>query len=111
METAEIIKRIEKDDTCRMTVDEIKGWFGVPMISNSRMSAIRFGRNWDKITYPQNGTDLVLATLDSGIELMDFSPVTKTLCVGLESGHVGFFELELEDGGLDLVLMEEGAKQ
>ena len=89
-----------------MSIDEIEGLFGVPTKWNLRIGDIRLGSDDTKITYHQNGTELALATLDSPIRSMDFSRVTKTLCVGLESGHVGIFELELEDD-LDLVLVEE----
>ena len=77
---------------------------------NLRLGDIRLGSDENKITYHQNDAELVLATMDSPIRSMDFSRATKTLCVGLESGHVGIFELELEDD-LDLVLVEELAKQ
>ena len=106
METVEIVERIEKDHAHWMSVDEIEGLFGVPMHWNLRIGDIRLGSNENKITYHQNGAEVVLATMDSRIWSMDFSRVTKTLCVGLFSGHVGIFELELE-GDLDLVLVEE----
>ena len=106
METVEIVKRIEKQHAYRMSVDEIEDLFGVPMNWNLRIGDIRLASDENKITYHQNGTELVLATLDSGIGSMDFSRFTKSLCVGLESGQVGIFQLELEDD-LDLVLVEE----
>ena len=106
METAEIVKRKEKGDACWMSVDEIEDFFGVPLVSSLRIGDIRLGENQNKTTYHQNDAKLVLATLDSPIRSMDFSRVTRTLCVGLESGQVGIFELELEDD-LDLVLVEE----
>ena len=106
METAEIVKRIETGYADSLSMDELEGLFGVPMNWNLRMGDIRLGRNRNKITYYHNCAKLVLATLDSGIGSMDFSQVPKTLCVGLSSGHVGIFELELEDD-LDLVLLEE----
>ena len=106
METAEIVRQIWKLDADSMSIDEIEDLFGVPMNWNLRIGDIGVGKNLNKITYHQNGAELVLATMDSPIYSMDFSCVTKTLCVGLVSGHVGIFEFELEDD-LDLVLMEE----
>ena len=102
METVEIVKRIEKGEACWMPVDEVEGLFGVPLLSSLRMGGIRLGSDWIKITYHQNGAESVLATMDSAINSMGFSPVTKTLCVGLRSGHVGIFELDH-----DVVLVEE----
>ena len=109
METVETAKRIEKNDVYRMSMDKREELFGVPMIWNLRMGDISLGEDQNKITYHQNGADLVLATLDSNIQSMDFSRVPKTLCVGLEYSHVGIFELDLGDD-LDLILVEEGAK-
>ena len=109
-ETAEMVKRIEKDDAYRMSIDEIEGLLGVAMNWNLRIGDIRLGSDENKITYHQNGTKLVLATLDSAFRSMDFSRVTRTLCVGLKSGHVGIFELELEDD-VDLVLVKELSTQ
>ena len=105
-ENADFVKRIEKEDAYQMSADEIEGMFGVPILSSLRISDIRLGSSWNKITYQQGGTQLVLATMDSRINSMDFSGVTKTLCVGLASGHVGIFELELEDDG-DIVEVEQ----
>ena len=106
METVEIVKRIEKEHTYWMSVDEIEDLFGVPMYCNLRIGGIRLGSDENKIKYHQNGTEVVLAALESVIYSMDFSRVTKTFCVGLVSSHFGIFELELEDD-LDVVLVEE----
>ena len=97
METVEIVKRIEKEHAYRMSIDEIEDLFGAPMNWNLRIGDIRLRSDERNITYHQNGAELVLATLDSPIRSMDFSRVTKTLCAGLPSGHVGIFELELEE--------------
>ena len=110
METVEIVKRIEKEHAYRMSIDEIEDLFGAPMNWNLRIGDIRLGRDENKITYHQNGTELVLATLDSPIRLMEISRITKTLCLSLWFGHAGIFVLELKDD-LDLVLVEEQAKQ
>ena len=106
METIEIVRRIEKGHAYRMSVDEIEGMFGVPINWNLRMGDLRLGSDENKITYHHNGGELVLAALESVIYSMDFSRVTKTLCVGLWSIHVRVFELELGDD-LDVVLVEE----
>ena len=105
-----MVKRIEKKYACWMPVDEIEDLFGVPMSSNLRIGDIRLGSDQSNITYHQNGTELVLETLDSSIQSMDLSQVTESICVGLESGHVGIFGLELEDV-LDLVLVEDLSAQ
>ena len=106
METVEIVERVEKVEADSMSADKIEDLFGVPLLSNLRIGDIRLGSDRNKITYHQNGEELVLAAMDSLIYSMDFSRVTKTLCVGLRSGHVGLFKLELEDD-LDVVLVEE----
>ena len=99
METADVVmvRRIEKDHAYRLPVHEVEELFGVLLISNLRMGDIRLGKNGNKITYQPNNTEFVLATMDSDIKSMDFSSVTKSLCVGLQSGHVGIFKLEPED--------------
>ena len=105
-----MVRRIEQEHAYWMSVDEIEDLFGVPLLSGLRMGDIRLGRNLNTITYHQNDTEFVLATMDSSIGSMDFSRVTHTLCVRLSSGHVGIFALELEDD-LDLGLVEQSTKQ
>ena len=99
MERAEMVMRIEKETAHRMSVDEIEDLFRVPILSRLRIGDARLGRMRNKITCVHNGLELVLATLDSNIELLDFSSASMTLCVGLESGHVGIFRFEPENNG------------
>lgn len=105
-ETAAIVKRINTLFARFMTVELIELSFGVARFSRLPMGDIRLGRSWNKITHEQNGAELVLAALDSNITSRNFSPVTKKLCVGLNSGQVGIFPLELGDDR-DLVEIEE----
>ena len=70
METGEMVKRIEKVDAGSMSVDEIEDLFGVRLLSSLRMGDIRLGSDENKIKYHQNGTELVLATLDSRNRVM-----------------------------------------
>ena len=94
------MKRVEKEDAFRMAAEDVEEWFRIPLVSSLRMGQILLGRDWNRITYEQNGAKKVLATLDSYIWSMDFSAVTKRLCVGLKSGVVGIFKLELDDGSV-----------
>ena len=106
IEKAEMVKRIKKEESRDgMSVEEVENLVGVPMLPRLRMGGIPLGSNRYKITYQKNGTLLVLATFDF-YRLMDFSSVTKTLCVGFDSGNVGIFKLELEDDS-DQVDVEE----
>ena len=110
MITGEMVKRTEKGNAFSISTDNIEYFFDISVISRLQMGNIRLGRKGHDITYQENGTEMVLARMDSHIYSMDFSPITKSLCVGLESGYVGVFKLELEDDD-HLVETEECAKQ
>lgn len=99
MKEARVMKQVEEEKVGKVLERDLEMKLGVSLRPESKYRLWNKFRSSvsDKVTCEQNGKEIVLATMDARITSLAYSPVTKTICLGLHSGVVCILKVEAGD--------------